>query len=79
MSTTIRVSETTRRQIAELAAASGRQMQAIVDEAVLEYARSRFWESFEGGYQRLADDPDAWAEVQDERKAEAAALLDNAE
>jgi len=76
MSTTLRVSEETRLRVAELAAATGRQMQAVVEDAVLAYERSIFWDSFEQGYQRLATDHQQWADLQDERRAEAVALRD---
>ncbi len=76
MSTTIRVSDETRRRVAALATATGRQMQAVVDEAVLAYERSLFWESFESGWAELAADPERWAEVRAERGVEERALAD---
>jgi predicted transcriptional regulator len=79
MSTTLRVSEETRRRVADIAAATGRQMQAVVDDAVLAYERSLFWDSFEEGYRRLAADAEQWAEVQRERQAEAPTLRDGLE
>ena len=75
-STTLRVSEDTHRRVAELARATGRQMQSIVDEAVSRYERALFWEVFEHGYGQLADDEADWADVQDERRIEAPALRD---
>lgn len=80
MSTTIRVSEVTRQRAADLAASSGRQMQAIVEEALIAYERALFWESFESGYRRLAEDTEeAWDEVQAERRGEEPALRDGLE
>lgn len=79
MSTTIRVSEATRRRAADLAANSGRQMQAIVEEALIAYERALFWESFESGYRRLAEDTQAWDEVQAERRGAEPALRDGLE
>ncbi|MDQ3505876.1 MAG: hypothetical protein M3446_09290 [Actinomycetota bacterium] len=79
MSTTIRVSEATRQRAADLAASSGRQMQAIVEEALAAYERALFWESFESGYRRLAGDTDAWDQVQAERRGEEPALRDGLE
>jgi predicted transcriptional regulator len=79
VSTTLRVSEETRQRVADLAAATGRQMQAVVEDAVLAYERSIFWDSFDQGYQRLAEDNAQWAEVQNERAAEASALQDGVE
>ncbi len=76
MSTTIRVSEATRQRVADIAAATGRQMQAVVDDAVAAYERLVFWESFEAGYAALADDPERWGEVTAERAVEEQALGD---
>lgn len=76
MSTTIRVTEATRRRAADIAARTGRQMQAVVDDALVTYERTLFWESFEDGFDRLAADPDAWESVQDERRGEQHALRD---
>ncbi len=76
MSTTIRVSETTRQRAADLAAKTGSQMQAIVEQALVAYERILFWEAFEDGYRRLADDAEAWDEVDAERREEAPALRD---
>jgi hypothetical protein len=52
-------------------------MQAILDEAVAAYEDDEFWRGFSTGYDRLADDPGAWAEVQAERRSEASALADD--
>lgn len=76
MSTTIRVSEETRRRASELAARTGRQMQVVVDEALVAYERALFWESFDDGYRSLADDPEAWESVLAERRGEEPALGD---
>ena len=76
MSTTIRVSDATRQRIAALAAATGRQMQAVVDDAVAAYERTVFWDAFQAGYADLADHPERWAEVTAERAVEEQALRD---
>lgn len=76
MSTTIRVSEETRQRAADLARATGTQLQVVVEEALIAYERDRFWEQFESGYARLADDPDDWESVQAERQVEEPALGD---
>lgn len=76
MSTRIRVSESTRRRAADLAASTGRQMQVVVEEALVAYERAVFWESFENEYQRLANDPEAWARIEEERRSEELSLHD---
>jgi len=76
MSTTVRVSEHTRRRVAALAAATGRQMQQVVDEAVIAYERELFWRQLVTGYDALAENSEAWADVQAERAGEAPAVVD---
>ncbi|MDN5932175.1 MAG: hypothetical protein L0I24_14095 [Pseudonocardia sp.] len=76
MSTTIRVTEETRQRAADIAARTGRQMQSVVDDALVAYERALFWESFTDGFDRLAADPDAWESVQEERRGEQQALRD---
>ncbi|MBA2323447.1 MAG: hypothetical protein H0V92_05305 [Pseudonocardiales bacterium] len=75
----MRVSEETRRRASELAVRTGRRMQAVVDEALVAYERALFWESFDDGYRRLAEDPEAWESVVAERSGEAPALADRTE
>ena len=79
MSTTIRVSEQTRRRAAALAESTGMQMQAVVDEALIAYERALFWESFEAAYARLADDAGEWDDIVAERRGEEQALVDGLE
>jgi hypothetical protein len=51
-------------------------MQAILDDAVAAYEEDEFWRAFDAGYDRLAGDEKAWAEVTAERDAEVSALTD---
>lgn len=76
MSTTIRVTQDTRRRAADIAARTGRQMQAVVDDALVAYERTLFWESFEDGFDRLSGDAETWESVQEERRGEQQALRD---
>jgi predicted transcriptional regulator len=77
MSTTVRVSEETRRRAAALAKATGRQLQQVLEEAVTAYERELFWQQLTVGYEALADDKKAWAEVQAERATESGSLADD--
>lgn len=76
MSTTIRVSEATRQRAAAIAAATGRQLQAVVEDALVRYERALFWEAFEDRFARLAEDEQGWSEVVIERRGEEGALHD---
>jgi hypothetical protein len=44
------------------------------DDAALE--RQRFFDAFNAVYERLRNDSEEWAAIQDEREAEAGALMD---
>ncbi len=76
MSTTIRVSEDSRRLAADLARRTGVPMQSVVATALAAYEQALFWQALDEGYARLAADPDAWAAVTVERAGEAPALRD---
>lgn len=76
MSTTIRVSERTRERFAKLADATGRPMTQLVDEAVDALERRVFFEQLSVGYDALRSDADAWAAVEEERRAEGGVFRD---
>jgi len=76
MSTTLRVSESTRDRFAELARATGRPMSQLLDEAADALERRLFFDQLTAGYEALRADPEAWSNVLAERAAESAALRD---
>jgi hypothetical protein len=55
---------------------TGKQMQAVVEEAVAEYERKVFWERTNQRYAELRRDPEEWARIEAEREGEAGALRD---
>lgn len=77
MSTTVRIADETHERLVTLAAATGRRMHAILEEAVAAYEANVFWDSFDTGYDRLAGDAEQWAEVEAERTGEAPTLADD--
>lgn len=77
MSTTIRVSEQTRRRFARLADATGRPMTQLLDEAVEALERRVFFDEFSARYKELRAEPDTWAEIEAERAMESRALHDH--
>lgn len=77
MSTTIRVSEQTRDRLASLAGTTGRPMTRVLDDAVEALERKIFFDSFNQRYQELRDDPEVWAEIEKERRAEEGAVGDS--
>lgn len=76
MSTTVRVSEETRDRVVALAKATGRQVEQVVDDAVVGYERELFFTQLADGYATLAGDTQSWAQVQADRVGEASALAD---
>jgi hypothetical protein len=76
MSTTIRVSEPTRDRFARMAQATGRPMSQLVDEAADALERRVFFDQFYARYEALRADPDAWSEIETERRVESATLRD---
>jgi len=65
-SLTIRVSRSTHGTLRKLAEKSGETMTDIVDQAVREYERSRFWADYQSAYAALSAEPSAWADLQGE-------------
>ena len=76
MSTTIRVSETTRDRFSRLADATGRPMTQLLDEAADALERRLFFAQLTTRYDELRADSVAWTEVDAERKIEAGATAD---
>ncbi len=52
-------------------------MRAVLDQAVEQYRRRRFWEDVEAAALELRKDPAAWNEELSERRAWEATLADN--
>lgn len=76
MSTTIRVSDETKERVAALASSTGRPMTELLDEAVDALERKLFFEGLNARYAELRDDPEAWAEIRAERRAEEGPVRD---
>ena len=75
-STTVRVTEHTHEVLRELAAATGRPLQQVLEEAVERYRRERFFAELHAAYERLATDPAAWQEERAERAELDGTLVD---
>jgi predicted transcriptional regulator len=76
MSTTIRVSETTRDRFAALARQTGRPMTQLIDDAADALERDLFFASFQEGFDVLSEDEESWTEIAAERQVEEASLSD---
>jgi hypothetical protein len=75
----IRVSKSTHDMLRDLAARSKTSIGAIVDQAVEEFQRKRFWEEYTEGYAKLASQPEAWRGFQEEAGVWETALADSLE
>jgi hypothetical protein len=51
-----------------LAEHEGKLMQTVLDEAIEQYRRDRFFRALDEGYAQLQADPQAWQEELDERR-----------
>jgi hypothetical protein len=65
-SATIRVSRSTHELLRDLAARSNATITAVVDEAVRDLQRKKFWEDFNAACEALQADPEAWAALRRE-------------
>jgi hypothetical protein len=75
----VRVSESARRYLGELAEKQDKPMQAILDEAVEAYRRKCLLEEANEAYRALRNDPKAWKTELEERRAWDIALSDGLE
>jgi len=79
---TIRISDTSRNILRELAAQKGASMQTLLDKAIEAYRRQLFLEEINQAYAALREDPKTWSQIEKERAAWDTTLndgLDNSE
>lgn len=76
---TVRITPSAHRTLRALAERSGRSMQDLLDEAVEELRRKRFFEQMNAAYARLKADPRASKEEQADRAAWEGTLGDGLE
>lgn len=76
MSTTIRVSESTRDRFSKLASETGRPMTQLLDEAADALERRLFFDRLDARFNELRSDSDAWAQIESERAQENGAIGD---
>jgi predicted transcriptional regulator len=78
-SQTIRISKKAHQALRRLAEEDGSSMTAVLEAAILEYQRKKFWEEFHAGYDALRADPEKWADYQKEIAAWDVTLADGLE
>ena len=64
----IRISPQSKTTLRELAEQDGTPMQNVLDEAIEQHRRDRFFREANEAYARLQADPKAWQEELDERR-----------
>ena len=75
-SATVRISEQSHVKLRELAAQSGEPMQAVLDQAVEQYRRQKFWEELTVAYAAIQNDPEAMAAEKEELALWEVTLMD---
>jgi predicted transcriptional regulator len=60
--TNVGVTEQTHKVLRELAEATGKPLQQVLEEAVEQYRRERFFADLNAAYERLAADQAAWGD-----------------
>jgi predicted transcriptional regulator len=76
-STTIRISTKTHFLLQEMAREENQPIQKLVERMLAEYRKKRYWEKANTAYKKLKEDPEAWREELEERKAWEATLSDD--
>jgi hypothetical protein len=73
---TVPISEKSHRLLQELAQQTGQTLTEVLDKALDAYRRTLFFDQLNAGYAELRADPQAWAEMEAERKLWDATLMD---
>lgn len=74
--TTVRLAETTRAALRQLAAETGEPMSVVLEKAVEAYRRQCIFAQANAAYSALRSDPEAWAEELAERREWEGTLAD---
>lgn len=72
----VRISKASHQILQELAARQGESMQAVLNKAIEEYRRQRFFEEANAAYAALRKDSKAWKKEEEERALWDATLQD---
>jgi hypothetical protein len=66
MATTVRVDERLARVLRELAREERRPIGRVIEDAIQQYRKERFWQGVQEDFARLRSDPVAWKAYEDE-------------
>ncbi|MBI4317092.1 MAG: ribbon-helix-helix protein, CopG family [Chloroflexi bacterium] len=78
-STTVRISDTARETLRELAARTGRSMQDVLETAIDAYRRQQFFDEVDAAFRALKESPEEWQAEIEEREAVDGSLADGLE
>ena len=76
---TVRISETSRDLLRELASHTDMTMQSVIECALAEYKKRLFWSQAEQDFKAMQGDPNAWKEEIAEREEWDTTLMDGLE
>lgn len=79
LSTTVRINKETQKALRELAALTGKSLQATLAEAIEAYRRQRFFEELNYSVQAQKANPEAWQSELQERNVWDTTLADDLE
>ena len=72
----LRVSKEIHEKLRDFARQEGISMQSVLEKALDEYQKTRFFDSLDAGFAALKRDPEAWAEELKERRLWETTLMD---
>lgn len=75
----LRIGNETHKILRELARLEGASMQTVLDKALAEYQKKRFFDSLSAAFGALKNNPETWAQEQQERREWEITLSDNVE
>jgi hypothetical protein len=75
----LRIGKETHKILRELARIEGASMQSVLDKALAEYQKKRFFDALGEAFGALRNDPESWKEEQRERGVWAQTLSDGVE
>jgi hypothetical protein len=68
MASTVRVDDDVHATLVELASAEHRPIGRVIEDAIGQYRKKKFWKEVRESYERLHADPIAWQDYQDEAR-----------
>ncbi len=73
---TVRISPRSHQTLRQLSTDTGEPMQTVLDKALEQYRRQKFFEECDAAFAKIQQDPQAWAEYKQELALWDATLMD---